>query len=175
MRRFGLAALLFALVAATAACQSRLPGAPGCPVLPDDSIWHADVSKLPVDPRSDAYVGAIGASAPLKADFGSGLWDGGPIGIPYVVVGSSTAKVPVSFDYADESDPGPYPIPAAAPIEGGAQSDGDRHVLIVDRGRVHVVRAVRRLPAERRFVARRLGCGVGPEVERAPARRVDVG
>ena len=123
MRRFGLALLLVVVVAA-AACQPRLPGAPGCPVFPDDSIWHADVSKLPVDPHSDAYVAAIGASAPLKADFGSGLWDGGPIGIPYVIVGPSTPKVPVSFDYADESDPGPYPIPAEAPIEGGAQSDG---------------------------------------------------
>ncbi|HMK10043.1 MAG TPA: hypothetical protein VK461_00525 [Acidimicrobiales bacterium] len=133
MRRLAFAFVLLGIVVAASACQARLPEAPGCPVLPDDSVWHADVSKLPVDPRSDAYVAAIGASAPLKADFGSGLWDGGPIGIPYVVVDSGTPKVPVDFDYADESDPGPYPIPANPPIEGGPQSDGDRHVLIVDK------------------------------------------
>ena len=121
------------LTVTTVACQVRLPGAPGCPIFPDDSIWHADVSKLPVDPRSGSYIAAIGESAPLKADFGAGLWDGGPIGIPYAIVGAATPTVPVSFDYADESDPGPYPIPTNAPIEGGAQSDGDRHVIMVDK------------------------------------------
>src|SRR5262245_53883094 len=124
MGRLVLAVVLLAIVLSTAACQVRLPDAPGCPIFPDDSIWHADVSRLPVDPRSSAYIGAIGGSAPLKADFGSGLWDGGPIGIPYAVVGAGTPKVGVSFDYADESDAGPYPIPAGVPIEGGAQSDG---------------------------------------------------
>jgi hypothetical protein len=133
MRRVVQVAVVFALAAIAAACQPRLPDAPGCAVLPDDSIWHADVSKLPVDPRSSAYVAAIGDSAPLKADFGSGLWDGGPIGIPYAVVDSHTPRVAVSFDYADESDAGPYPIPKDVPIEGGAQSDGDRHVLLVDK------------------------------------------
>jgi hypothetical protein len=132
-RRLALAAVLLALSVATVACQVRLPGAPGCPIFPDDSIWHADVSKLSVDPRSSSYIAAIGESAPLKADFGSGLWDGGPIGIPYAIVGAATPKVSVDFDYADESDAGPYPIPANAPIEGGAQSDGDRHVLLVDK------------------------------------------
>ncbi|HTN78930.1 MAG TPA: hypothetical protein VMK16_04575 [Acidimicrobiales bacterium] len=134
MHRLASALVLLGIVVAASACQARLPEAPACPVLPDDNVWHADVSKLPVDPKSDAYIAAIGASAPLKADFGSGLWDGGPIGIPYVVVDSHTAEVPVDFDYADESDPGPYPIPANPPIEGGPQSDGDRHVLIVDKG-----------------------------------------
>ena len=133
MRRFVLAAVVLALTVTTVACQVRLPGAPGCPIFPDDSIWHADVSKLPVDPRSGSYIAAIGESAPLKADFGSGLWDGGPIGIPYAIVGAATPKVSVGFDYADESDAGPYPIPANVPIEGGAQSDGDRHVLLVDK------------------------------------------
>jgi hypothetical protein len=69
----------------------------------------------------------------LKADFGSGTWDGGPIGIPFVVVPGSQQRVPVSFEYADESDPGPYPIPPDAPIEGGPNSTGDRHILVVDR------------------------------------------
>ena len=69
----------------------------------------------------------------MHADFGSGLWDGGPIGIPVTVVGKGQAKSRVSFEYADESDKGPYPIPKNVAIEGGRASDGDRHALIVDR------------------------------------------
>jgi hypothetical protein len=68
----------------------------------------------------------------LHPDFGT-IWDGVPIGIPYIVVSGNQAKVPVTFDYADESDPGPYPISANAPIEGGANADGDRHVIVIDR------------------------------------------
>ncbi|MEO8692152.1 MAG: hypothetical protein ABI658_01470 [Acidimicrobiales bacterium] len=104
----------------------------GCPAFPTDNYWHADVSGLPVHPNSAAYVASIGASSGLKADFGSGLWEGGPIGIPFVSVGAGQPKVTVGFDYDDESDPGPYPIPANPPIEGGAQADGDRHILVVD-------------------------------------------
>jgi hypothetical protein len=113
--------------------SAPLPGT-SCRVFPSDSVWHADISHLPVHPRSSAYISSIGRSAGLKADFGSGEWDGGPIGIPYVVVPGTQSKVPVSFDYDDESDAGPYPIPAHPPIEGGPSSDGDRHVLVVDRG-----------------------------------------
>jgi hypothetical protein len=72
-------------------------------------------------------------TASLKADFGSGLWNGGPIGIPFTTVPGSQAKVNVTFDYPSESDNGPYPIPADAPIEGGPASTGDRHVLVVGR------------------------------------------
>ena len=61
------------------------------------------------------------------------MWEGAPIGIPYVVVPGTQKKVPVTFKYADESDPGPYPIPPDAPIEGGPKGDGDRHVLVLDR------------------------------------------
>jgi hypothetical protein len=104
-----------------------------CTLFPRSSYWYANVSTLPVHTSSASYITSIGATAGLKADFGSGLWDGGPIGIPYVVVPAGQPKVPVSFDYADESEPGPYPIPADAPIEGGAQSDGDRHILVVDQ------------------------------------------
>ncbi len=100
---------------------------------PADSFWHADVSNLPVHPQSANWISRIGLTAGLKADFGSGLWDGGPIGIPYTTVPGSQQKVPVTFEYDDESDPGPYPIPPNAPIEGGPDSDGDRHVLVVDR------------------------------------------
>ena len=104
----------------------------GCPSFPSDNFWHADVSALPRHANSDAFVASIGAGSGLKADFGSGLWNGGPIGIPFVAVGAGQPMVPVTFEYDDESDPGPYPIPANPPIEGGAQSDGDRHVLVVD-------------------------------------------
>ncbi len=105
----------------------------GCTLFPRSSYWYANVSTLPVNPSSAAYIASIGASSGLKADFGSGLWDGGPIGIPYVVVPAGQPKVPVTFGYDDESDPGPYPIPADAPIEGGASSEGDRHILVVDQ------------------------------------------
>jgi hypothetical protein len=77
-------------------------------------------------------VNTIGSGLPLKADFGSGLWNGGPIGIPFVTVSGSQQKYPVTFDYEDESDPGPYAIPLNAPIEGGSQSSGDRHVIAID-------------------------------------------
>jgi hypothetical protein len=81
---------------------------------------------------SDQYIQSIGADEPLHPDFGSGLWDGGPIGIPYVEADSDTPRRTVEFYYPDESDPGPYPIPPDPPIEGGAQSDGDRHILILE-------------------------------------------
>jgi hypothetical protein len=77
-------------------------------------------------------VRSIGADLPLHADFGSGLWAGGPIGIPITVVNSSQATSSVDFHYAGESDPGPYPIPNDVAIEGGSGSDGDRHAIIVD-------------------------------------------
>ncbi len=97
---------------------------------PDDNAWNTVITGAQVDPNSSTLIASCGAKN-LHPDFGT-VWDGAPNGIPYVVVHSSQAKVPVSFDYADESDPGPYPIPPDAPIEGGASSDGDRHVLVVD-------------------------------------------
>jgi hypothetical protein len=105
----------------------------GCPIFPADNIWNTPVDDLPVDPESSEYIATIGAGRGLHPDFGSGTWAGGPIGIPYNVVDGSQPEVDVVFDYADESDPGPYPIPADAPIEGGDQSSGDRHVLVLDR------------------------------------------
>jgi hypothetical protein len=93
------------------------------------------VDSLPVHPRSDAIVRSIGASEHMHADFGSGRYQGAPIGIPYVTVPRGQPRVPVSFDYADESDRGRYPIPRRAPVEGGRSSDGDRHVIVVQRSR----------------------------------------
>ncbi len=100
-------------------------------LFPADNAWNANVSQAAVDPASATLIAACGLRN-LHPDFGT-VWDGAPIGIPYTVVSGGQARVPVSFDYADESDPGPYPIPPDAPIEGGAGSDGDRHVLVVDR------------------------------------------
>lgn len=101
-------------------------------LFPSDDPWNTDISKEPVDPNSDALVASIGLKKPLHPDFGT-TYNGQPSGIPYVVVAGNQPKVPVRFDYKDESDPGPYPIPPDAPIEGGPQADGDRHVLVLDR------------------------------------------
>jgi hypothetical protein len=105
------------------------PSVSGVPIFPVDHIWNTRVDTLPVDPRSADYVGTIGSTAYMHADFGSGLWDGSPIGIPYNIVNGSQQKKTVTFDYADESDPGPYPIPENPVLEGGS----DRHMLIIDR------------------------------------------
>ena len=110
------------------------PGASfgGKRLLPDDNPWNQDISKEPVDPNSDNLIKSIGLNKPLHPDFGT-TYQGEPSGIPYVVVSGDQKKVPIKFEYADESDPGPYPIPADAPIEGGPKSKGDRHILVVDR------------------------------------------
>src|SRR5215217_7774896 len=129
-------ALILTLPVAVGAPAAGAPSlaASGCPLFPDDNVWHADVSRLPVHPRSGAYLAAIEAGVGIRADFGSGTWEGGPIGIPYTVVPASQPKVPVRFAYAGESDPGPYPVPPDAPVEGGPDADGDRHVLVVQAG-----------------------------------------
>jgi hypothetical protein len=131
-RRTG--SLVVALLVVAGACNAApLPEAPTCPMMPPDNYWHADVSALPVHPRSSQWVSSIGLGAEVHADFGSGQWDGGPIGIPYITVPGDQPRVDLTFEYWDESDPGPYPIPPDPPIEGGPASDGDRHVLVVDR------------------------------------------
>ena len=107
----------------------------GCPLFPADFSTNQRVDGLPVAPDSDAIVRSIGLDGTLKADFGAGLWEGGPIGIPYDVVGRRTPRSRVAFEYADESDRVRYPIPGGVHIEGGAAADGDRHALLVDRSR----------------------------------------
>jgi hypothetical protein len=111
------------------------PATGGCPVFPADNVWHARVDRLPVLAGSAALVAAIGASAHLHPDFGAGLIDGQPFGIPVTDVPAGTPGVRVGFDYADESDPGPYPIPAKVRVEGGPTADGDRHVILRDSAR----------------------------------------
>ena len=101
------------------------------PLFPATNPWNTDISGYPLHPLSSSFIASIGSQGYLHPDFGT-VWDGAPNGIPYVVVPGNQPLVSVSFDYADESDPGPYPIPPDAPIEGGAGSSGDRHVLILD-------------------------------------------
>jgi hypothetical protein len=101
----------------------------GCPLFPDSNVWNTPVDQLPVDPHSDDYIQATDLSNGLHPDFGAGIWQGQPIGIPYNIVTGATAGVNVSFQYSSESDHVLYPIPPNPLIEGG----GDRHILIVDR------------------------------------------
>jgi hypothetical protein len=127
------AAAVTATLAATTA--STPPKVGGCTVFPATSVWNQRVDKLPVESDSATLIASIGLANGVHADFGSGLWDGSRIGIPYAVVhGKTTARSRLSFEYADESDKGPYPIPANVPIEGapGHLDSGDRHALIVD-------------------------------------------
>ena len=100
----------------------------GCPIFPANNIWNTPIDNLPVHPRSDQWVNTIGRNTGFHMDFGSGTWDGGPIGIPYNIVGGNVPKVSVSFYYPNESDNGPYPIPINPLIEYGS----DHHILILD-------------------------------------------
>ena len=127
---FRLAALAIAGLATHAFAAASIGG---CPVFPANNYWNTPVDTLPLHASSDAWVNSIGATASLHPDWGNVLADN--YGIPYATVDGSQPKVPITFPadgYGDESDPGPMPIPANAPIEGGAASDGDRHVLVVD-------------------------------------------
>jgi hypothetical protein len=143
--------LLFALALVATLSSAALPPPPtiaGCPVFPASNPWNQPVDKLPVARNSAQLIAAIGLDAHVHADFGSGLYDGSLIGIPYVVVhGSQIAKSRVRFDYAGESDQGPYPIPRDVPVEGDPHpDDGDRHALILDRDacRLYELFALRR-------------------------------
>jgi hypothetical protein len=109
-----------------------LPDAPNCPIFPTNNVWNQRVDNLPVKKNSRAIINSIGADVGLHPDFGSGKWEGAPIGIPITVVGEGQKKSRVRFHYADESDKGPYPIPRDVKIEGKGP-DGDRHALIVHR------------------------------------------
>jgi hypothetical protein len=101
---------------------------------PADNAWNQDISSAAVDPNSDAIISFIGPSIGLHPDFGSGLYAGSSMGIPYSVVSSSQSPVKINFTaYGDESDPGPMPIPATAQIEAFPNpGTGDRHVLVID-------------------------------------------
>jgi hypothetical protein len=123
----------------TTACNVSKADAENIAIFPTDNPWNKDISQSPIDPYNTQIIQAL-ATYPVKADFGSGLWEGAPIGIPYVVVCGSQTKTAVTWrgnsyddNYGDESDAGPYAIPLNAPIEGNAQMDNDKHVIAVDK------------------------------------------
>jgi hypothetical protein len=144
LRRLGLVALITSAIAALAiavlsassagarrsAVAAGLPAAVTCPVLPANDSINQDISHAPLDPNSARYIATIGAGGHLHPDFGTNP----SYGIPYTVVGPHQPRVPIHFTaYGDQSDPGPYPVPANAPVEGAGQP-GDEHVLVVQNG-----------------------------------------
>jgi hypothetical protein len=118
--------------ARSAVALPTLPGAPNCQLFPADNPWNQRVDRLPVAKDSAQLITRIGLSDPLHPDFGT-VYAGAPNGIPYTIVSGQTPRVPVSFQYASESDGHDYPIPRGVAIEGGPSSTGDRHVILVDR------------------------------------------
>ncbi len=107
------------------------PLLPSRRVFPADNPWNRSIAADPVDPKSDSLIARCGGSASVHPDFGT-TYGGAPWGIPFTTVSGAQQRVPVTFDYDDESDPGPYPIPRNAAVEGGSSAGGDRHVLVVD-------------------------------------------
>jgi uncharacterized repeat protein (TIGR01451 family) len=132
-----LAAIAICLIAGAACVAPRQAGAAppqlgGCTIFPPDNVWNVPIDKLPVHPDSTAYIANINLDATtLHPDFGSFQY--GYFGIPFNIVPQGQPKVAVAFDINDESDPGPYPIPPNPLIEGGPNSDGDRHILVVEQ------------------------------------------
>jgi hypothetical protein len=122
-------AVLALVFAGGAARALRLPAAPRCPVFPRSNPWNQRVDRLRVAKNSTAIIASIGANTGLHADFGSGLWEGSPIGIPFDVVTKATPRSRVAFEYSDESDHVGYPIPKRVHIEGGS----DHHALLLDK------------------------------------------
>ncbi len=133
MRRIAALAVATLALGGSSAHALRLPSAPACPVFPKDNAWNQRVDALPVAANSAQLIASIGLGGSVHADFGSGLYQGQPIGIPFDVVSKKTPRSSVSFTYADESDRVRYPIPKSVHIEGGRASTGDRHAILVDR------------------------------------------
>ena len=125
--------LILVVLSSSSAHALRLPGAPRCTIFPASNAWNQRVDTLPVAADSAQLIASIGTTTGLHPDFGAGLYNGQPIGIPFDVVSKTTPRTRLAFDYADESDKGPYPIPKTVHIEGGRASDGDRHALLLDR------------------------------------------
>lgn len=118
---------------------------PTAPSLPNQAAWNQDISKAPVAANSAATIAYINSNGGnfLHPDFGSPR----PYGFPYAVVGAGQPKLPINYTaYGSESDRGPFPVPAGAPVEGGRSSDGDRHVLTVDRSTCTLYELYRAFP-----------------------------
>ena len=113
--------------------RSSVPGAPNCSMFPVDNVWNTDISGLPVDSHSAAWLASMdSATTHLHPDFGPSGDPSNPYGMPFTVVSPSHALVNVLFQYGSESDSGPYPFGLDTPIEGGTQSSGDRHAIMVN-------------------------------------------
>jgi len=124
--------LLIFILFLTETMGSESPSIGDLKVFPANNAWNWDISAYAVDANSNNFIASIGSDICLHPDFGT-VWNGAPNGIPYIVVGNDQPFIPIVYtDYGDESDPGPFPIPLSAPIEGGSTSDGDRHVIAVD-------------------------------------------
>ena len=125
--------LTVAVSPTTASAGTPVPGAPNCPMFPADNVWNTPIANLPVNPQSAAWMASMDAGTTnLHPDFGPSGDPSTPYGIPYTVVSPSQPEVPITFQYADQSDPGPYPFSASTPIEGGQGSTGDRHAIMVN-------------------------------------------
>jgi hypothetical protein len=129
-----LLALLAPAAADAGSTPKARPSVAGCPVFPLSNPWNQRVDEMPVAQDSDRIIRAFGGAS-LHPDFGSGRWRGGLIGFPFTTVGAEQPLVPISFSDHRYSDPGPYPLPADAPIEATAGRNSDRHVIVVDRHR----------------------------------------
>jgi len=124
---------LLGVAPGVASAGSPVPGAPNCSLFPADNVWSTDISGLPVDPHSAAWMASMNSAATnLHPDFGPSGDPSNPYGMPYTVVSPSHPLTQVSFQYASESDPGPYPFGSDTPIEGGQQATGDRHAIMVN-------------------------------------------
>lgn len=132
MRKPTALTFLFMAGSLAAVLHAQGPAIGKCPVLPANDIMNTPIDTLPVAANSNTYIQNSGPGVGLHPDFGSGSYDGAPLGIPFVTVPGTQYKYPATFDYASESDPGPYAIPLNAPIQGGPNATGDRHVIAVD-------------------------------------------
>ena len=119
----------------------------GCDAFPADNVWNTPIDTLDVEPSSDDYIATQGGpDVPVHPDFGT-VYQGAPIGIPYVIVPANQPMVPILLTpYGDEADPGPYPVPPDAPVEGGRRSNGDRHVLVLQQGTCTLYEMYRAFP-----------------------------
>ncbi len=145
-------ALVGASLAPPAARAATPPVIGGCSVFPADNPWNRDISTRPKHLHSDRIIRTINANGGryLHADFGGG----GEYGIPFLVVNATQATWPIRYTaYGDESDPGPFPIPKSAPIEGGPTGDGDRHVIVVQRQTCRLFELYRAFPRASRWDA----------------------
>ncbi len=129
MKRVALIGIAVLALGGGSAQALRLPTAPSCSIFPANNPWNERVDNLPVAANSAQMIASIGVDTGLHPDFGSGLYDGQRIGIPFDVVSKSTPRAHPSFDYADESDKVGYPIPTNVHIEGGS----DRHAILIDK------------------------------------------